>query len=154
MNYRRQSHKSLGHAHYRLGALRRRIGEVRAEEIDTLFLHRYVTRRQEEGCEPATINWELAAIRRALNLAAEDAIVREVPRFRHLRKDIARQGFFERYEVSWFGLSTRPYSVCVADWLAEGRDSQFDMKACRFERLCDQARYLKKQPWPSSRSGR
>jgi integrase len=99
MNYRIQGRKSLGHAPYRLGALRRRIGGVRAAEIDPLFLRRYVTRRQEEVAKPATINRELAAIRRALNLAAEDGIVREMPRFPHLREDNARKGFFERHEV-------------------------------------------------------
>jgi integrase len=101
MNDRIQGHKSLGHAHYWLGALRRRIGDVRAAEIDTLFLRRYVTRRQEEGAKPATINRELAANRRAFNLAAEDGIVREVSRFPHLREDNARKGFFERHEVEW-----------------------------------------------------
>jgi integrase len=98
-DYRIRGHKSLVQDKWRLARLGERVGDVKAIEISTPWLRRYVTQRQGDGAKPATVNRELAAMRRAMNLAREDGLLREVPRFPHLREDNARQGFFEPDEV-------------------------------------------------------
>ena len=71
------------------------LGEFRAVQVGTDLLNRYVQQRQQEGAENATINRELAFLKRAFRLAltASPAKVRHVPAFPHLSENNARQGF-------------------------------------------------------------
>ncbi len=75
------------------------IAHYRASDVSTPWLRRYVNRRLDDGAANATINRELAAMKRALNIAHEEGIIATVPAFPHLREANARQGFFERHEV-------------------------------------------------------
>jgi hypothetical protein len=61
--------------------------------IDDQVRH-YVTERKVEGAANATINRELAALKRGYSLNEREVTVR--PKIEMLREDNARQGFFER----------------------------------------------------------
>jgi integrase len=71
------------------------LGEFRAVQLGTDLLNRYVQHRQGEAAENATINRELAFLKRAFRLAltASPAKVKHVPAFPHLSENNARQGF-------------------------------------------------------------
>jgi integrase len=98
-DYRIRGHKTLRHAFYRIGALKRRIGDIRAVDVTASWIRRYVTRRLDEGARPATINRELAALRRAMNIARAEGLLTVVPPFPRLRENNVRRRFFEIYEV-------------------------------------------------------
>ena len=75
--------------------LSRFFGEFRAAQVGTDSLNRYVQDRQEEKAENATINRELAFLKRAFRLAltASPAKLKHIPAFPHLPENNARQGF-------------------------------------------------------------
>ena len=54
---------------------------MRAIEVSSPLLTRYIESRQKEGAKNATINRELAALKRMFNLGREHRKVREVPIF-------------------------------------------------------------------------
>ena len=58
-------------------------------------LERYVSLRREEGAKPATILYELAALRRAFRLAVRSGKLPGVPSFPTITVRNARKGFFE-----------------------------------------------------------
>jgi len=68
-----------------------------ASDIDYEALQAYRVKRAAAGVAPATIRWELGALRRAFNLAARAALA-ERPIFPSVTVSDARQGFFEREE--------------------------------------------------------
>jgi len=71
------------------------LGSLPATELDTRLLERYVDRRHEEHASNATINRELACMKRMLRLAyqASPPRVPSVPHFPHLKENNVRQGF-------------------------------------------------------------
>ena len=66
----------------------------RMASITTADLTRYVTVRQGEGAANATVNRELAAMRRAFSLATKAGKLVWMPHVPMLREDNARKGFF------------------------------------------------------------
>ncbi len=72
-------------------------GKMRANQIDGVDIDRYVLRRKAEGAKNASINRELAAIKRAYSLAIQKRIISESdrPHISMLKEDNVRQGFFE-----------------------------------------------------------
>jgi integrase len=72
-------------------------GEIRARDISTQHLKRYVSQRREEGVKNATINRELAIVRRAFNLAAkcDPPKVARIPSVQLLKENNVRTGFLE-----------------------------------------------------------
>jgi integrase len=73
--------------------------DERAINITAPRLALYLTRRSDEGARPATIKNELAALKRAFNLARKSGTLlpNEVPAaFPTIAPSAARQGFFER----------------------------------------------------------
>src|SRR5262245_16817239 len=95
-DYRINGRKSLSQLHYHLRTVRRRLGGLRAIELDSVRVRAYIRQRQDEGAKNATINRELAALRRALNLARQDGLLRQVPHFPKLPERNVRKGFFEQ----------------------------------------------------------
>jgi integrase len=89
---RRRSARTLG---YRLIPLRDAFGDCRAIDVTTARVARYVAVRLADNVAAATINRELAALRRAFRLAVEQERVTRAPRIVMLREDNARQGFLE-----------------------------------------------------------
>jgi integrase len=98
-DYRIQGRRSLSQLHYHLRTVRRVLEGARAVDVDGPRLRSYVQQRLDEGAAHATINRELAAVKRALNLAKQGGLLQSVPYFPHLSEDNARQGFFEAHEV-------------------------------------------------------
>jgi integrase len=98
-DYRIRGRRLLPDTRFHVLAVRRRLAEVPAANIDGRKLRWYVARRLDEGVANATVNRELAALRRAFNLAKQDGRVRQVPAFPMLPEDNVRRGFFEVDEV-------------------------------------------------------
>ena len=68
---------------------------LRAVDVTTSILKRYVDARHGESASNGTINRELALLKRALNLGREARKVREVAVFPHLKENAPRRGFIE-----------------------------------------------------------
>src|SRR5882724_7423271 len=71
-------------------------GHLRATHLTSADVTRYETQRQGEGVANATINRELAALKRALTLAHRAERSQRVPYIEMLAEDNVRKGFFER----------------------------------------------------------
>jgi integrase len=91
-DYRIQGRKYLSQTYYHISVIRRRIDDIRASDVTTAWLRRYVNRRLDDGAANATM-------KRAMNIGRVEGHVIRVPVFPHLREDNARSGFFERHEV-------------------------------------------------------
>lgn len=70
-------------------------GSTKARAITVNRVTSYKSQRSEEGAAPASINYELAILRRAFSLAAEAEKIAAVPKIKALKVDNARAGFFE-----------------------------------------------------------
>jgi integrase len=75
-------------------------GDLRANDLSTATVERYKQQRLEEKAANATINRELAMLRRAFNLGlrATPPKVNRMPYFERLKEDNVRKGFFEHQE--------------------------------------------------------
>jgi integrase len=73
---------------------------MRATQITTANVRAYITRRLNEGASNATVNRELAALKRAFNLAAKGKRISRdnVPDIPMLEENNTRTGFFEHEE--------------------------------------------------------
>ena len=73
-------------------------GLVRASRVTTADITAYTAQRREQGAAPATINRELAALRRMFRLGAEATppLVERVPRIHMLTESNVRTGFVEQ----------------------------------------------------------
>src|SRR5215467_6507785 len=72
---------------------------ARAHAVDTAHIRAYVAERQGAQASNATINRELAALKRALTLGCQAQKILHRPYIPMLREDNARQGFFEPAQV-------------------------------------------------------
>jgi integrase len=70
----------------------------RMNTIATADIESYKAHRLEQGAEPATVNRELAAIRRAFRLAVDGGKLAMMPKVKLLQEHNVRTGFFERPE--------------------------------------------------------
>ncbi len=72
-------------------------GRLRASQVTSILLNKYVDKRQQEGAANGTINRELAALKRMFNLGhqATPPKIFYVPHFPKLAESNARQGFLE-----------------------------------------------------------
>jgi integrase len=96
-DYTVNGRKSLETAQGSLKALRAVFGPAYARDITLDRLNAYVAARLEAGRKPATIQKELAALKRAFHLAAR-AGKAIAPPFPRLRVSNTRTGFFEEPE--------------------------------------------------------
>jgi integrase len=97
-DYRANGRKSLKRINAALGHLRGFFGDAFALDITNDRIASYVAYRQGEKAAAATINRELAALKRAFALAEETRKVLSRPRVSMLREDNRRKGFFEADE--------------------------------------------------------
>lgn len=95
LDYEVTGKRSLRAARSRMVPLRASFDREVVMNVDTARLRRYIQERQRAGMLPATIQLELAFLRRAFTLAHTEGRITEVPRFPHIEVDNARQGFFE-----------------------------------------------------------
>ena len=72
-------------------------GNMRAIDVTSELLARYVDSRQEANAKNATINRELAALKRMFRIGWQStpAKVLRMPAFPHLRENNVRKGFLE-----------------------------------------------------------
>jgi integrase len=94
-DYRLQGRRSMPRLQLSLRRLREHFGEDRAVRITADRLTAYANARREEGAALASISAELAALRRAFNLAVRAGRLQSRPPFPTLRLNNRRQGFFE-----------------------------------------------------------
>ncbi|MDT8067193.1 MAG: tyrosine-type recombinase/integrase [Terriglobia bacterium] len=96
--YRINGRKSLADVETRWNAhLKPFFGVLRAVEVASSVIARYVDARQQEGASNATINRELAALKRMfrLGMLATPAKVLRLPAFPKLKENNVRKGFLE-----------------------------------------------------------
>ena len=96
-DYRINQKKSLIRAERSVSHLKGFFEGMKATGITTPMIQQYVEKRIGEGAANATINRELAALKRMLNLGAKQTppIVDRVPHIPMLRENNIRKGFFE-----------------------------------------------------------
>ena len=94
-DYRANSRRSLERVEAAINHLRGFFGDYLAIDITSDQVTRYMTWRQKQDAAPATINRELAALRRAFRLASRARKVVLQPEISLLREDNRRKGFFE-----------------------------------------------------------
>jgi integrase len=93
-DYKANGRRMLAKLGGKLANLREFFGMDLARDITTDRITAYIASRLE-AAKPATVNRELAALKRAFRLAHEAGKVANVPRISLLREDNARTGFFE-----------------------------------------------------------
>jgi len=97
-DYRINGRKSLDDAQARWKLhLEPWFGGMKAMHVSTQQLAKYIDQRQQEGAANATINRELAALKRAFSLGhkATPKKVQHMPVFPHLKENNTRIGFLE-----------------------------------------------------------
>jgi integrase len=97
-DYRLHNRVSMATVSYRLTHLHR-LFAVSPSETYTASARWYSAKRLEKGAKPATINRELAALRRSLRLAFQDGKLYEVPYIPMLRENNVRRGFVEPADI-------------------------------------------------------
>ena len=103
-DYKVNGKKSLVRAERSVNHLKRHFGGRKANQISTPAINRYIQMRLEEEAANASINRELAALKRMLNMGAKATPpkVDRVPHIPMLRENNVRKGFFEHNEFLAF----------------------------------------------------
>jgi integrase len=111
-DYRINQRKSLARAERSVALLTESFGGLKVTNIETPIIRRYIEQRLEQEAANATINRELSALKRMLNLGAEQSppLVERVPKIPMLKESNVRKGFFEHAEF----LAVRD---CLPDYL-------------------------------------
>ena len=104
-DYRINSRKTLKRAQELTARLRESFGRLRACRITSAQIRDYISWRQAKGITNATINRELAALKRMFRLASQQTppLLLNPPHIPHLRENNVRQGFFteDDYAQLW-----------------------------------------------------
>ena len=95
-DYRVNGKRSLARAELSVSHLKEHFALRRAVDLGTPAVRQYIARRQGDGARNATINRELAALRRAFSLACQAGRLFVRPHIPMLQERNIRQGFFER----------------------------------------------------------
>lgn len=95
---RRINNKSVKDAEKRLNHLRPFFGGIRASSIKADRIAKYIDDRLDEGAANATINRELAALRRMMTLGYRAEKVARIPYIKMLTEPPAKEGYLEDFE--------------------------------------------------------
>lgn len=108
-NYRYNEAAILEGTEQRWGKrLEKHFGGMRALAVTTEHLNRYITWcREQAGLANATINRDLAALRRAFRLAVEARQLPYTPRFPRLKEAAPRSGFVEQAQYDNLAANAR-----------------------------------------------
>lgn len=87
--------RALEELAWRWGHLKPIFGHLKASTLATKSITKYTVERQSEGAADATINRELATLRRMFNFGKQSNRVKVVPWIPMLKEDNTRQGFIE-----------------------------------------------------------
>jgi integrase len=93
--YRAYGTRDPVNAGYQIAHLNRYFHGMKLGAVDAAAILGYVTHRRSQGVANATINVELATLRRALRLAHEYGKLEKLPVIRMLKPAAPRSGFFE-----------------------------------------------------------
>jgi integrase len=94
-DYRVNGKKSLDKAGRSVNHLLEFFGDCRAHLVGADTVRKYVSKRLEEKAANATINRELAALKRMFNLGIQAEKIYKKPHIAMLQEDNVRKGFFE-----------------------------------------------------------
>jgi integrase len=94
--YEVNGRRSLRRTKISVAHLRAHFGGFRAQSVDVAQIRKYIAKRQADQASNATINRELAALKRAYTLAYQGRKILERPHIPALVENNARAGFFER----------------------------------------------------------
>ena len=108
-DYQIQGRKFLTELRAHLRPLRAYFALNRALSVTSERLRDYIAYRQVEEAAPATMNRELAALRRTFTLAVQSGLLAVAPKFPSLPEYNTRQGFFERDEFEAVVVHLPPY---------------------------------------------
>jgi integrase len=92
--YRANERRNLDHVEHITRRLDETFGYRRAHDLTAANVRAFIAKRQEEGAENGTINRDLAALKRALNLALKDEKILRKPHIPKLAEHNVRKGFF------------------------------------------------------------
>jgi integrase len=95
-DYRINAKRSIAHVERHVAKLTTWFGGRRMSDLSGADVRRYIEQRQKDGAANATINRELAVLRRAFTLAVDAGKLVAKPKITMLAEHNARQGFFER----------------------------------------------------------
>ena len=99
-DYQKNGRKSARRLNTSLIHLSGAFGDWRVVDLTEDVIDRYATDRLDEGAASATVNRELAALRRMLVLGRRARMVGYMPAFEMLHEDNVRTGFLEDGELS------------------------------------------------------
>jgi integrase len=93
----KEDYRLKGQHRPRVGNLEAFFEGMRVVDVTTAKIKSYINHRQEQGAANATINRDLAALKRMLNLGAKETPpkVNRVPYIPMLKENNAKEGFFE-----------------------------------------------------------
>src|SRR5262249_36844270 len=100
---------------FRLAHLAAHFGGTAALAITSEDVQRYTDERPSAGAQPATVNRELAARRRAFRLAVQKRLLPSMPHIALRREDNVRQGFLDPPDFAALLDELRARDVVVAD---------------------------------------
>ena len=108
-DYQVNERRSTAHLRGSIRHLRNFFGLDRAMDITTGRIKAYILSRQKEGAANASINRELAALRRMFSLAVQDESLRQAPHVPKLQENNARQGFLDHGAFTVLRTHLPPY---------------------------------------------
>jgi len=103
IDYQLNGHRSYDRAHLSCRHLLRLFAGRAAASVTGVDVAKYSSLRLGEGVAPATVNRELAALRRAYRLAVRQGVLAAMPVITTLREDNVRTGFLEADQVTVIG---------------------------------------------------
>ena len=114
-DFRLREIKSLKQTKWHLNIVRAAFGHLRAVELTTEMVTKYIEERLAEEQAPATINKRMGLLGAAFRLAIRRRQLSSRPEIPKLREDNARQGFFARED--FFAVLSKLGDQDVADFL-------------------------------------